>query len=97
MRKHSQKPFEKQLAELMPLVRYHNDIKNAIKARKMAMKQRETNETIDTFLNRLSQMYGPSKSKCGNKKIICYHCDKKGHLSRSCPDKKEVKDRELAQ
>jgi len=87
-RKHSQKPFEKQLAELMPLVRYHKDIKNVFKAKKMAMKQRETNETMETLLNRLLQMYGPSKSEYRNKKIRCYHCNKKGHIRKNCLKRK---------
>ena len=54
----------------------------------MAMKQRETNETMETLLNRLLQMYGPSKSEYRNKKIRCYHCNKKGHIRKNCLKRK---------
>jgi len=79
------KPLEQQLAELMPLVRDHRDIKNAFKAKRMTVRRMESKELIKEFLNRLSEMYGREKNKRLNKKIRCHKCTRRGHLRRSCP------------
>ena len=82
-----QKPLEQQLTDLMPLVRYHRDIKNALKTKRMAIRQKKNEETMHEFLNRLSEIYGQNKklSRSINKRIKCHKCKKRGHTRRNCP------------
>ena len=88
MDKQHKKPLEQILTELMPLVRYHQDMKNAFKAKRFEVRRKSTAESINEFLNRLSALYGqnrvnPFRRKI-NKKIKCHKCKKKGHLRKSC-------------
>jgi len=77
--------FLLQLKELMPLARYHKDIRNALKAKRMAIHYKDHHESIHVFLDRLSQMYGSSKSKVSKQKSIrCYKCYKRGHDRKHC-------------
>jgi len=82
-----QKPLEQQLTDLMSLVRYHRDIKNALKTKRMAIRQKKNEETMNEFLNRLSEIYGQNKKlrKRINRKIRCNKCKKRGHLRKNCP------------
>jgi len=90
MEKQRKKPLEQKLAELMPLVRYHQDIKNAIKAKRMVMQQQSNIESVNEFLNRLSEVYGRNRSDTFhrkiNRKIKCNKCKKRGHLRRNCKE-----------
>ena len=88
MERQHTKPLEQKLAELMPLVRYHQDIKNAIKAKRIAVQQQSSTESVNEFLNRLSDLYGRNRNsefhRKINKKIKCNKCKKRGHLRRNC-------------
>jgi len=90
MERQQKKPLEQKLAELMPLVRYHQDIKNAIKAKRMAVQQQSSTESVNEFLNRLSELYGRNRNNAFhrkiNKKIKCNKCKKRGHLRRNCKE-----------
>jgi len=90
MERQHKKPLEQKLAELMPLVRYHQDIKNAIKAKRIAVQQQSSTESVNEFLNRLSDLYGRNMSNAFhgkiNKKIKCNKCKKRGHLRRNCKE-----------
>jgi len=88
MTEFDKKTSDEKLKELMPLVRNHQDIKNAIKSKRMRIRQGEKDEPIGAFLNRLLQLYGPNKRRCNNKKIRCNKCHKRGHVRKSCPHKK---------
>jgi len=67
--------LDEQLSELMPLVRYHNDVKNAVKVKRKAMKNEVNHETLDMFLHGLSRMYGPTGNTVSqNKSVRCYKC-----------------------
>ena len=87
MEKQQKKPLEQQLTDLMPLVRYHRDVKNALKTKRMAIRQKKNEETMNEFLNRLSEIYGQNKklSRSINKRIKCHKCKKRGHTRRNCP------------
>jgi len=81
----NKKALDESLKEIMPLVRYHKDIRNAFKAKKMAIHYEEHHESIHKFLDRLSQIYGTSKSKINKQKTIrCYKCHKRGHDRKHC-------------
>ena len=94
MERQHKKPLEQKLAELMPLARYHQDIKNAIKTKIIAVQQQSSIESVNEFLNRLSELYGSNRNnyfhKKINKKIKCNKCKKRGHLRRNCK-RKQVK------
>jgi len=80
--------LDEQLGELMPLVRYHNAVKNAVKVKRKAIKNEVNHETLDMFLHGLSQMYGPTGDTVSqNKSVRCYKCCKRGHIRRCCPNK----------
>jgi len=89
MEKQHKKSLEQQLTELMPSVRYHQEIKNAIKAKRIAVRQKLNAESMNEFLGRLSELYGQDRnnefSKKTNKKIKCNKCKKRGHLRKNCP------------
>ena len=86
MRRLTQKSFYEQLTELIPLVRNHHDIRNAIKAKRMATKYETNNETVEEFLNRLGLIYGNIQSKKRkNKTIKCHYCKRRGHIRKTCP------------
>jgi len=85
LKKQRNKTLEQQLTELMPLVRYHKDIKNAIKAKRMTIRQRKNEEEMDQFLNRLSELYGQNENKKLSKRIKCHKCKQRGHLRKNCP------------
>jgi len=90
MERQHKKPLEQKLAELMPLVRYHQDIKNAIKAKRIAVQQQSSTESVNEFLNRLSDLNGRNRNNAFhrkiNKKIKCNKCKKRGHLRRNCKE-----------
>ena len=90
MERQHKKPLEQKLAKLMPLVRYHQDIKNAIKAKRIAVQQQSSTESVNEFLNRLSDLYGRNRNNAFhrkiNKKIKCNKCKKRGHLRRNCKE-----------
>jgi len=94
MEKQKKKSLEQQLTELMPLVRYHQEIKNVIKAKRIAVRQKLDTEPISELLNRLSELYGrdinQQVSRKINKRIKCHKCKKRGHLRKNCPGKKIV-------
>ena len=88
MDKQHKKSLEQQLTELMPLVRHHQDMKNAFKAKRFAERQKATEESVNEFLNRLSVLYSqnrvnPFRRKI-NKRIKCHRCKKRGHLRKNC-------------
>jgi len=93
MERQHKKPLEQKLAELMPLVRYHQDIKNAIKAKRSAIQQQLNIESVNEFLNRLSELYGRNSSDTFhrkiNRKIKCNKCKKRGHLRRNCKENRK--------
>jgi len=75
----NEKALDERLIELMPLARYHRDISNALKAKRMTIHYEVHHEPIHVFLDRLSQMYGSSKSEVSKQKSIrCYKCNKRG-------------------
>ena len=86
------KALDEGLTELMPLVRYHSDVSNELKAKRMAMNYETYHESLHVFLDRLSQMYGSNKSEVSkqkiNKKIKCNKCKKRGHLRKNCQKNK---------
>jgi len=85
----TQKSFHEQLTELIPLVRNHRDIRNAIKAKRMAIRNETDNETVEEFLTRLGLIYGDIRSnKLKSKTIKCHHCKKRGHIRKTCPMRK---------
>ena len=88
MEKQYKKPLEQQLTELMPLVRNHRDIKNAIKAKRIAVRRNLDGESVRKFLGKLSELYGKNRSKTlnkhGNRRIKCHKCKKRGHLRKNC-------------
>jgi len=85
----TQKSFYEQLTELIPLVRNHRDIRNAIKAKRMAIRYETDNETVEEFLTRLGLIYGDTRSKKHvSKTIKCHHCKRRGHLRKTCPMRK---------
>jgi len=92
MERQHKKPLEQKLAELMPLVRYHQDIKNAIKAKRIAVQQKLNTESVNEFLSRLSELYGRDRNNTFhrkiNKKIKCNKCKKRGHLRKNCKENK---------
>jgi len=80
-----QKSYYEQLTELIPLARNHLDIRNAIKAKRMAIRYETDQETIEEFLTRLGRIYGNSQGKrYENKTIKCHHCKKRGHVRKNC-------------
>ena len=86
MRRLTQKSFYEQLTELIPLARNHSDIRNAIKAKRMAIRYETDNETVEEFLARLGLIYGNIQSKKHkNKTIKCHHCKRRGHIRKTCP------------
>ena len=91
MERQHKKPLKQKLAELMPSVRYHQDIKNAVKAKRIAVQQQSSTESVNEFLNRLSDLYGRNRNNAFhrkiNKKIKCNKCKKRGHLRRNCKRK----------
>jgi len=93
MERQHKKPLEQKLAKLMPLVRYHQDIKNAIKAKRIAVQQQSSTESVNEFLNRLSDLYGRNRNNAFhrkiNKKIKCNKCKKRGHLRRNCKENRQ--------
>ena len=81
----NEKTLDESLRELMPLARYHKDIRNALKAKRMAIQHEDHHESIHVFLDKLSQIYGSSKSKVSKQKSIrCYKCHKRGHDRKHC-------------
>jgi len=85
----TQKSFYEQLTELIPLVRNHRDIRNAIKAKRMAIRYETDNETVEEFITRLGLIYGDTRSKKHvSKTIKCHHCKRRGHLRKTCPMRK---------
>jgi len=87
----NEKALDERLTELMPLARYHRDISNALKAERMAIYYETHHEPVHVFLDRLSQMYGSSKSKVIKQKSIrCYKCHKRGHNRKHCHTSTEV-------
>jgi len=92
MERQHEKPLEQKLAELMPLARYHRDIKNAIKAKRIAVQQRSNTESVNEFLSRLSELYGRDRNNTFhrkiNEKIKCNKCKKRGHLRKNCKGNK---------
>jgi len=81
----NEKALDDRVTELMPLARYHRDIRNALKAKRMAIYHEDHHESIYVFLDRLSQMYGSSKSKVSKQKSIrCYKCHKRRHDRKHC-------------
>ena len=92
MERQHKKPLEQKLAKLMPLVRYHQDIKNAIKAKRIAVQQKLNTESVNEFLSRLSELYGRDRNNTFhrkiNKKIKCNKCKKRGHLRKNCKENK---------
>ena len=90
MERQHKKPLEQKLAELMQLVRYHQDIKNAIKAKRIAEQQQSSTESENEFLNRLSDLYGRNRNNAChrkiNKRIKCNKCKNRGHLRRNCKE-----------
>jgi len=93
MEKQRNKSLEQQLTELMPLVRHHQDIKNAIKAKRIAARRKLNTESVDEFLNRLSELYKRGRnnmfSKKINKRIKCHKCKKRGHIRKNCNETKD--------
>jgi len=91
MEKQQNKSLEQQLTELMPLVRYHQEIKNVMKAKRIAVRQKLDAKPINELLNRLSKLYGrdinQKVSRKINKRIKCHKCKKRGHLRKNCPEK----------
>jgi len=89
MEKQHETPLEQQLTELMPLVRYHQDIKNAVKTKRIEVRQKLNAESMNEFLKKLSELYGQDRnntfSRKINKKIKCHKCKKRGHLRKNCP------------
>ena len=85
----TQKSFYEQLTELIQLARNHRDIRNAIKAKRMAIRYEIDNETVEEFLTRLGLIYGDIRSnKRKNKTIKCHHCKRRGHIRKTCPMRK---------
>ena len=88
MEKQNKKPLGQQLTELMPLVRNHRDIKNAIKAKKIAVRRNSNEESMRKFLDRLAELYGQNGNKTlnrkSNRRIKCHKCKKRGHLRKNC-------------
>jgi len=88
MEKQHKKTLEQQLTELMPLVRNHREIKNAIKAKRIAVRQNSNKESVRKFLGRLAELYGQNRNKAFNRKsnrrIKCHKCKKRGHLRKNC-------------
>ena len=85
----TQKSFYEQLTELVPLARNHRDIRNAIKAKRMAIRHGTDNEMVEEFLTRLGLIYGNTQSKKHkNKTIKCHHFKRRGHIRKTCPMRK---------
>jgi len=88
MEQQHKKTLEQQLTELMPLVRNHRDITNAIKAKRIAVRRNLDGESVRKFLGRLSKLYGQNRNKTlnkhGNRRIKCHKCKKRGHLRKNC-------------
>jgi len=85
----TQRSSYEQLTELIPLARNHRDIRNAIKAKRMAIRYETDNETVEEFLTRLGLIYGDTQSKKHkNKTIKCHHCKRRGHIKKTCPMRK---------
>jgi len=85
----TQKSFYEQLTELVPLARNHRDIRNAIKAKRMAIRHGTDNEMVEEFLTRLGLIYGNTQSKKHKSKTIkCHHCKRRGHIRKTCPMRK---------
>jgi len=85
------KTLDEGLTDLMPLVRYHSEVSNALKAKRMAMYYEAYYEPVHVFLDRLSQMYWSNKSEVSKQKSIrCYTCHKRGHNKKQCPNSGDV-------
>jgi len=85
------KALDERLTELMPFARYHRDISNALKAKRMAIYYGANHEPVHAFLDRLSQIYGSNKSGVSKQKSIrCYKCHKRGHDRKHCLTPTEV-------